>query len=294
MSRLADPKILIAINDLSLAAKTIVDGFMAGIHISKVRGSGVEFSQYRSYQPGDDLRKLDWKLFARSDRYYIRDSEIETGIGVRFLVDASASMNHEDSGFTKIEYARYIAASLAYLANRQGDSTGLYILQNEGGGSLAPRPERQQLSRLFHMLEKIKPQGTFDGALHYRNLAKTITKKELVIVITDFHQQGTEIVKFLHALSTAKHEIIVFHLMGKNELELNYPGITTLEDLETRRSVQLDTSVVKSYREKLDAHLKQIRSALAERNISYQMMSMDESLDLALLIFLNQRNKISR
>src|SRR3954470_17777270 len=119
MSRLVDAKIIMSIKSLSLAAKTTVDGFMAGIHSSNVKGIGMEFSQYRSYQAGDDLRRLDWKMFARSDRYYVRESEIETSISVKLLIDASASMNHEDSGYTKIEYARYLAASLAYLARLQ-------------------------------------------------------------------------------------------------------------------------------------------------------------------------------
>src|SRR3954453_1139879 len=130
MSRLVDPKIIMSIKNLPLAAKTTVDGFMASIHSSNVKGVGMEFSQYRSYQAGDDLRRLDWKMFARSDRYYIRESEIETSISVKLLIDASASMNHEDSGFTKIEYARYLAASLAYLAGLQGDAIGLYVLQD--------------------------------------------------------------------------------------------------------------------------------------------------------------------
>ncbi|MEO7531847.1 MAG: DUF58 domain-containing protein, partial [Sediminibacterium sp.] len=131
MSRLTDPKILMAIKNLPLAAKTTIDGFMSGINKSKVKGPGLEFSQYRSYQPGDDLRWLDWKMYARSDRYYIRESEIETSIAIRFLIDASASMNHADNGIAKIEYARYLAASLGCLANLQNDSVGLYVFQND-------------------------------------------------------------------------------------------------------------------------------------------------------------------
>src|SRR6202000_425609 len=111
MSQLPDHHILMSIKDLSLAARRTIDGFMAGINKSKVKGPGLEFSQYRSYQPGDDLRWLDWKRYARSDRYYIRESEIETSLSVRFLIDASASMNHNDGNVTKIEYARYLAAS---------------------------------------------------------------------------------------------------------------------------------------------------------------------------------------
>src|SRR5690349_10077154 len=115
MSRLLDPKVMMAIQNLSLAAKTTVDGFLAGVNKSSLRGTGIEFSQYRSYQPGDDLRHLDWKMFARSDRYYIRESAAETDISIRILLDASASMNHHGGSGTKLNYARYLAGSLAYL-----------------------------------------------------------------------------------------------------------------------------------------------------------------------------------
>lgn len=165
-----DPKILMSMKDLVLAAKTTVDGFMAGIHKSNVKGAGMEFSQYRSYQAGDDLRSLDWKLFARSDRYYIRESEIETSISVRFLIDASASMNHIDSGISKIEYARYLAASLAYLASLQSDATGLYIFKEGSLFSLPSRRDHQHLSRIMYQLEKIEPAGKFTGPIHYKDI----------------------------------------------------------------------------------------------------------------------------
>ena len=144
-----DPKVLMTIKNLPLLAKTVVDGFLIGLNKSTVKGPGLEFSQYRSYQPGDDLRWLDWKMYARSDRYYIRESEIETSISVRFLIDASASMNHRDSnGVKKIDYARYLAASLACLANFQGDSVGLYTLANGELYSLASRADPQHLQRI--------------------------------------------------------------------------------------------------------------------------------------------------
>lgn len=170
MSRLLDPKILMAIKDLSLAAKTVVDGFMTGVNKSRIKGPGLEFSQYRSYQPGDDLRWLDWKMYGRSDRYYIRESEVETSISVRFLIDASGSMKHEDSGYTKIDYARYLAASLAYLASLQGDAIGLYVFQNKGLFSLAARQDFQHLSRLFYQLEHIQAGGKFTSPMQYKDI----------------------------------------------------------------------------------------------------------------------------
>src|SRR5437868_8592845 len=144
-----DPKVLMTIKDLSLVAKTVVDGFMIGLNKSTVKGPGLEFSQYRSYQPGDDLRWLDWKRYARSDRYYIRESEIETSISIRLLVDASNSMAHRDGAYTKLDYARLLAASLGWLAHTQGDSFGLYTFQEGDVFTLPSRKDSQHLARFF-------------------------------------------------------------------------------------------------------------------------------------------------
>ena len=292
MSRLSDTKILMAIKDLPLAAKTTVDGFMAGLHNSSVKGIGMEFSQYRSYQPGDDLRRLDWKMFARSDRYYIRESEIETSISVKFLIDASASMMHEDGGFTKIEYARYLAASLAYLANLQGDATGLYIFENGELFSLPSRQDPQHLSRIFYQLEQIKPGGKFTEPIGYKEIFSGSNKKELLIFITDYYEEKGELTKLLSDLSSNKHEIIVFHLMGKNELELDYKGYAALEDLETGATIKINAEQdKKSYQQKLQAYFSQIKSQLLNKHIFYELMVMNEPIDKALIDFLKHRNK---
>jgi uncharacterized protein (DUF58 family) len=156
-----DPKVLMTIKDLPLLAKTVIDGFMNGFNKSTVKGPGLEFSQYRSYQPGDDLRWLDWRMFARSDRYYIRESEIETSISVRFLVDASASMNHDDNGIKKIDYARFLVASLAYLANMQGDSVALNIFKDGDFSRHHPKPTCNICSDCYTTCKQIKSGEKF-------------------------------------------------------------------------------------------------------------------------------------
>src|SRR5687768_7026952 len=205
MSQLLDPKVLLAIKDLSLAAKTTVDGFMAGIHKSNVKGTGMEFSQYRSYQPGDDLRSLDWKMFARSDRYYIRESETETSVSVRFVVDASASMDHKDGEFTKMDYGRYLAACLAYLANSQGDSIGLYVFRDGELFSLPCRKDHQHLSRYFYQLENIKPSGKFTDPINYKDIFAGTHRRELLIFITDFYEENREISELLTSFVALRH-----------------------------------------------------------------------------------------
>jgi uncharacterized protein (DUF58 family) len=293
MSRLPDPKIIMAIKNLPLAAKTTIDGFMSGINKSKVKGPGLEFSQYRSYQPGDDLRQLDWKMYARSDRYYIRESEIETSISIRFLIDASASMDHEDNGYTKIEYARYMAASLACLANLQNDSVGLYVFRNNELFALPAKKDHQHMARFYFQLENIEPKGNFTEPVHYKEIFSGAHKRELLVFITDFYQKNGEIMRLLDALSLMKHEIIVFHIMGNNELKLDYKGYTSLEDLETGEKISVESGKSgDEYQQKLDVHLATLRSQLLDRGIFYRMVNMQQPLDQVLRDFLNQRIKL--
>jgi len=293
MSKLLDPKILMAIKELSLAAKTTIEGFINGINKSTIKGPGMEFSQYRSYQPGDDLRLLDWKMFARSDRYYIRESEIETNISIRLVIDASASMDHSDGDFKKIEYARYLAASLAYLGNLQGDAIGLNIFKAKEVISLPVKQDFQHLSRLFFQLEQIKPEGSFTEPQHYKQLYTGSKQKELTIFITDLYQSETEIFDLLDTVSTLKHEVIVFHLMSKNELALDFKGYSTFEDLETGETIQVDQSAVrKSYKEKLHSYLEDVKTKALNKRIFYRMVTTDEPLEQALRDFLNQRKKL--
>ena len=287
-----DPKVLMTIKDLPLLAKTVIDGFMNGFNKSTVKGPGLEFSQYRSYQPGDDLRWLDWRMFARSDRYYIRESEVETSISVRFLLDASASMNHDDNGVKKINYARFLTASLAYLANLQGDSVALNVFKDGELFSLPSKPDPQHLKRLFYHLEQVEAGGAFTKPVHYKELFAGNGRKELLVFITDMYQREGEINSLLSTLASLKHEIIVFHLMGQNELDFNFKGYSTLEDLETGETIEVNTQRAKdTYQVKLQQHLATIRSTLLGKRIAYRMLSTAQPLDVALRDFLVQRNK---
>jgi uncharacterized protein (DUF58 family) len=275
-----------------LAAKTTIDGFMSGANKSAVKGTGMEFSQYRTYMPGDDLRWMDWKMFARSDRYYIRESETETNISLRLLVDTSASMDHRDGNYSKMEYTRYLAASLAYLANMQGDAVGLYTLREDGIFSLAARQGFQNLNRLFYQLEQAGPKGKFTQPVYYKDIYSGGRKKELLIFITDMYQEKEEIYKMLDLLNALRHEIIVLHIMGRNEMELDYSGYTTLEDLETGATIQVDAGKARqSYTGHLNDHLARIKHELQTRNIYYRLLIMDQPVDEALRDFLYKRSK---
>ncbi|MEO6315455.1 MAG: DUF58 domain-containing protein [Chitinophagaceae bacterium] len=293
MSRLLDPKILLAIKDLQLAAKTTIEGFMAGINKNSIKGEGLEFSQYRSYQPGDDLRQLDWKAYARSDRYYIRESEIETSISIRLIVDASGSMNHADNGYTKIEYAKYLAASLAWLAGLQGDAVGLFILQEEQLFSIDAKRDYQHMARLFYQLENSSAAGLATKPMHYKSIFSNTGKKELVIFITDLYEQENELITMLDSLAVMKNEIIVFHLMGNNELEFDYKGYAALEELETGKIVRINAGSDNAlYKEQVATYLESIKLKMLNHHFFYRLLNMRDPVKAALRDFLKQRAKL--
>lgn len=294
MSRLLDPKILLAIKDLQLAARTTIEGFMSGINKSSIKGQGLEFNQYRSYQPGDDLRQLDWKAYARSDRYYIRESEVETSISVRFIIDASASMNHEDNGYTKLAYAKYLAASLAWLAGLQGDAAGLYVLQEQQLFAMDTKRDYQHMARLYYQLENISAAGITTAAVHYNSVFSGTGKKEMVIFITDLYEQNNELFEVLDKLAVMKHEIIVFHLLGDNELSFDYGDYAALEDMETGKLVKINARRDSdAYKEKMDKWLNEVRMKMLNRNFFYRLLNMQQPVDQALRDFLKQRSKLS-
>jgi uncharacterized protein (DUF58 family) len=295
MSRLLDPKILLSVKDLQLAARTTINGFMTGINKSTIKGEGLEFSQYRSYQPGDDLRQLDWKAYARSDRYYIRESEIETCISVRFVIDASGSMNHADNGYTKIDYARYLAASLAWLASLQGDAVGLYILQEKNLVSMDAKRDFQHMARFYYQLENTAAAGKSTAPVYYKNIFSGTSKKELVIFITDVYEQEAELFDVLDSLGMMKHEIIVFHLVGNNELEFEYGNYAALEDMETGKLVKINPRQDKTaYKEQVEKYLAAVKAKMLNKHFFYRLLNMRQPVEQALRDFLKQRSKISR
>ncbi len=286
-----DPKVLLTIKNLPLLAKTVVDGFMNGFNKSTVKGPGLEFSQYRSYQPGDDLRWMDWRMYARSDRYYIRESEVETSISVKFLIDASASMNHNDGTLSKIEYAKYLSASLAYLASLSGDAVGLSVFNEGHLYNLNSRPDPHHLQRLYHQLDLIKPAGTFTNPVQYKALFSGQHRKELLVFVTDMYETGHEISHLLDSLSALRHEVIVFHLMGEDELNFDFKGYTSLQDLETGETVAISPQTKKNYQEKLETYMAEIKRRMLSKGITYRLLSTARPLDQALQDFLVQRNK---
>ncbi len=288
------PELLHGLRNLSLAARQAAEGFLNGAHASRRHGAGMEFSQYRPYQPGDDLRRLDWRLAARSDRYYLRESEVDTSLRVHLLLDASASMNHrDDNGLTKLDYARLLLAALAYLATQQGDAVGLTILGPAGLAHLPPRADARQLPRLYHALETAEAAGRFPSAATLAPLTAR-RQRALTVCVSDLYEEGAEIGTLLTRLRATSGEVLLLHLMAHNELTFSYQGAVTFRDLETGQTLQLDADQQRpAYQQQLHQWLRATAQTARRQGFDYHQLSTAAPLDQAIREFLRRRNAMS-
>ena len=304
MSSVLDPHLLAATRGLSLAARQLASGLLPGLHASRRTGLAREFSQYRAYQPGDDPRHVDWKLYARSDRFFVRESDVETAVTVRVVLDATASMRHTDTagsgaGRRKFDSARLLAAALAYLAQTQGDEIGLYAVTDGKIISVPPGQQRQPLERILRTLERLEPAGRwsadprpFHAALlsGYRPAADAQTR-EIVVVLTDGHEHGEEIRAALAPLRARRHELLLLHLVGRDEIDFPFHGPVRFEDLETGDLLETDADAARpAFLAAQEAHLREWRQAWAGGGrFEYARFRLDEPLDRALRGYLLQR-----
>lgn len=291
--QLLKPEIINTVSGLALIARVTVDGYLSGLNHSRRVGPGMEFSQFRGYEPGDDLRLLDWKMLARSGRYYIKQSEVETNIAVKFILDSSKSMLHEENGISKMDYVRVLVASLAYLAQNQGDAIGLFALNDHHLHSLYPRVQKKHFNRLLLELINIKNEGKWpENPLAAQKLHDR-SHKELIFLFTDMYENTSELNNFINRLKTVRNEVVVLHIMGKNELEFDYEGTVTFEDLETGVKMKVDAKEAKStYLKAMEEMIKNTKEALLAKGVSYQLFRLDDHLGEALQLFLKKRNNL--
>lgn len=293
IAEIIDPKILSSIEGLELTAKIIVEGYFSGFNQSKRIGVGHEFSQYRSYQPGDDLRLMDWKMYARSERYYVRQSEIETNINIKFIIDASNSMKHQDGAITKMDYARMLAAALAYIAKNQGDSYGLLWANDVNVKELPGQHNQLHYQRFLYHLLQIKPQGSW--LKDYDKLGRFYDprNREVIIFITDMYDINSDLSDFAKRLKNSRNEVIVFHLVASNELDQSFEIEGIYEDLETGEQVRLEPrKSSKENQHRIEESIKKTRETLLNFNIGYELFRTDRPIDGAIRSFIKKRNQL--
>ena len=291
--QLLKPEVIHSVSGMALIARVIVDGYLNGVNHSRRVGSGMEFSQYRSYEPGDDLRLLDWKMLARSGRYYIKQSEIETHISVKFILDSSKSMLHKEDDLSKMDFAKILIASLAHLSQSQGDAVGLFALNDKQLHSIYPKVQKQHYNRLLLELINIQSEGKWPEDTKVSNKIQDRIHKELIFFVTDMYENNEELTLFIKRLKTLRNEVVVLHLMGKNELEFNYKGTLTFEDWETGAKLKVDAKEAKKqYLKSLEEMMHNTKDIFLANAINYHLFKLDEPIENALQLFLKKRSNL--
>lgn len=288
-----DPALLARIDDLALLARTVVDGFMHGQHRSMRRGSSLDFAQHRSYQPGDDLRRIDWRIYGRTDRFYIKEYDADTNAGVIFALDASGSMDFGSGAVTKFDYARFLAASLAWLSQGQGDRVGLATFTGDLDDVVPPSVRHLQL--LLHTLGRARATGTGQLARAVERVAHLAVRTGIVVVISDCYEEPDVIGRAVDALRMRGHDVILFHLVDPAERDLPGAGAATFQDAESGALLPLRPEALRdTYRELVAAHCDALTRRLAAAGVDYVRVGTDEPLDRSLHAYLDMRLARSR
>lgn len=290
LQRFLDPATLAGLSGLDLIAKTVVDGFVAGLHRSPDFGFSQEFAEYRAYTPGDDLRHVDWNVFARTERCYLKRYRGETNTQLLILLDTSASMAFGKAPVNKLDYARFVAASLCYLANEQRDAAGLIVFDQDIANYVAPSTRQGQLFRLLHAIEKAEPGTRTDFTKPFAHFQNFLKRRGMVVVLSDFYEQPDIIVKMIEPLRFRGNDVILFHVLDPEEIAPGFREPLLLVDVETKDSIEVSPEYARhAYREKIDAHIEGLRTKARAAGLDYFLMNTGRPLDEALREYLAVR-----
>jgi uncharacterized protein (DUF58 family) len=288
-----DPTVLNKITRLDLKARHIVEGFMGGMHKSPYHGFSVEFAEHREYTPGDDLKHLDWKVFGRSDRLFIKEYELETNLRSHILLDTSESMDYGSKDVTKLELASHIAASMAYLILRQQDSVGMVCFDKEVKTFIPTSSSMGHLRPILGTLASSNAQNKTDLGVVLNTLAERIQRRGLIILISDLFDRPETILKSLQHFAHKRHDVIVFHVLDEYELTFPFERMTLFEGLEEYPKLLVDPrSLRKAYLEEVNRFCEEMRKGCVKQMVDYVRISTDQDLDVELTKYLAGRLSI--
>ena len=293
LQRFLDPSVLAGISGLDLVAKTVVDGFVAGLHRSPDFGFSQEFAEYRAYSPGDDLRHVDWNVFARTERAYLKRYRGETNSILTVLLDASNSMKFSSHSVSKMDYARFAAASLFYLAiHNQRDAAGLIVFDDEIRSYIRPSTRQGQLHRLLAGLEQAEPRARTNFAKPLDHFQQFLRRRGMVVFISDFYDSPEHIIRTIEPLRFHGNEVVLFHVLDPREIRPEFGEPATLVDLETQDRIEITPEYVRDeYRKKFDAHVESLRDKARGAGMDYHLLNTDRPLDDALREYLALRQR---
>lgn len=282
-----DPSVLARLWGLGLNARLPMLGSVSGRHRSPIRGSSLEFAEYRKYVPGDDTRRLDWRAWGRSDRYYIKEFEADTNLRLCLIVDTSGSLNFAVDGVSKLDTIKSLAGTLAYLASRQGDAVGLYCAGRDFRTAIRPRRNAAHLRVVLDKLGEMKAAGEtgLDKSLH--EAAESIRQRALVVVVSDLFIEPGILRDCFEHLRFRKHDVAVFHLLDQSEVDFDFERPTRFEDLEGGAPIMADPSLMgQQYRKAISTYLEQLGNVMREAAVDYHRVSLGEPVDRILARFL--------
>jgi uncharacterized protein (DUF58 family) len=290
-ARLLDPAVLSRIGSLELVARRVVEGFITGLHHSPHFGLSVDFAEHRAYMPGDDIRRIDWRVYARTDRHYIKQFEADTNTDFTVVLDTSASMGFGSSGITKIDYARYLAACLCYFSSKQRDRVGLALF---GSGEVNRIPPGiKHLDLVLHELDKAKTSGSDALLPPLRKLSEHLRRRSIVAIISDFYESAPAVTEAVRQLRQRANDVIVFHVLDRAELDFPYEDAMTIVDLESGEKLPVVPETLKEdYQKLISTHVEDVKRRMIEHGFDYMLLDTTKPLDHALFHFLSTRERL--
>ncbi len=292
-ARFVDPTVLARIGRLDLLARTVVDGFINGLHRAPFFGASIDFAEHRGYVPGDDIRWVDWRLYARTDKYYVKQYEADTNTNFSVLLDVSRSMGFGSRGPTKLEYACYLSACLAYLAHQQRDRVGI-VTFDEDIVAYVP-PSAKHFDVLLHTLDRARPAraGSLSGPVS--KMAEHFKRRSVLALISDFYEDPDAILEAIKPLRFLGNDLMIFHVLDPAELEFDYEDASAFEDIESGEQIPVvPEALAEQYRALMRAHTEALAAKFSEHRIDYTVLNTSQPLDHALFTYLSNRERMMR
>ena len=288
-----DPAVISRLKGMDIKARLVVEGFVSGLHRGPYKGFSVEFAEHRQYMPGDPIRYMDWKVYGKTDRFYIKEYEEETNLRAYLIMDGSGSMGYSSDGMSKLEYGSYLAASLAYLMLKQQDSVGLLIFDTKLRRYIPPRSVKRHLHVLLKALSDLGARQETDLGQSLHELAQRVRRRGLIILISDLLDDEEKVIRGLKLFRHRKHEVIVFHVLDPYEVSFPFEHEVILKDMETGEEIPaVPWEVRREYRDRVAAWINRYRTVLRQSGIDYVPVRTSTTFDVALFSYLEKRQRL--
>ena len=288
-----DPVVLARISNLELIARTVVEGFINGLHHAPYLGMSIDFAEHRAYQPGDDIRRIDWRLYARTDRYFVKQFEADTNANFNVLLDVSRSMDFKVDGISKFDYARILAACLVYFSQKQRDRIGLVTFDDKIVDHVPP--SAKHLEEILYTLDRSKPGGAGGMQAPLRKIGDFFKRRSILVLISDFYEEPDQIMDAIKYLTQRGNDLIVFHVLDKAELDFPFKDAMSFEDAESgERMPVIPEQARAQYKQLIEQHIATLSKRMTEQQIDYALLDTSTPLDFALFKFLSYREAMSR